>query len=121
MLRPLLAERRAHPDAHDDFLQTLVEAHYSDGRPWSDSLIMSFILSLMFAGHETTAAQTSWALILLLQHPDYLWHLRAEQDALWLPGPAIDLETLRQCVHLSWALREAERLHLVRPPVAVQR
>jgi sterol 14-demethylase len=38
MLRPLLAERRAHPHAHDDFLQTLVEARHTDGRPWSDSL-----------------------------------------------------------------------------------
>jgi hypothetical protein len=36
----------------------------------------------MFAGYETTAAQTSWALILLLQHPDYLGHLCAEQDAV---------------------------------------
>ena len=44
----------------------------------------------MFAGYETTAAQTSWALILLLQHPDYLGHLCAEQDAvmhLALPSP----------------------------------
>src|SRR5215813_1820485 len=104
MLRPLLAARRAHPHAHDDFLRTLIEARHTDGRPWSDTLIMSFILSLMFAGYETTAAQTSWALILLLQHPDYLSHLRAEQDAVLLPGPGIDLETLRQLPHVVWAL-----------------
>jgi sterol 14-demethylase len=91
LLRPLLAERRAHPAAHDDFLQTLVEARYADGRPWTDTLIISFILSLIFAGHETTAAQTSWALILLLQHPDCLYRVRAEQDALLPPGQGIDL------------------------------
>src|SRR5712691_6490970 len=110
LLRPLLAERRAHPAAHDDFLQTLVEARYADGRPWTDTLIISFILSLIFAGHETTAAQTSWALILLLQHLDYLCQVRAEPDALLPPGQGIDLETLRRFVHLSWALRETERL-----------
>jgi sterol 14-demethylase len=110
LLRPLLAERRAHPAAYDDFLQTLVAARYADGRPWTDTLIISFILSLLFAGHETTAAQTSWALILLLQHPDYLGKVRAEQDALLPPGHGIDLETLRRFVHLSWALRETERL-----------
>jgi sterol 14-demethylase len=110
LLRPLLAERRAHPEAYDDFLQTLVAARYADGRPWTDTLIISFILSLLFAGHETTAAQTSWALILLLQHPDYLGKVRAEQDALLPPGHGIDLETLRRFVHLSWALRETERL-----------
>jgi sterol 14alpha-demethylase len=89
LLQPLLAERRAHPGpagAHNDFLQTLVEARYADGRAWTDSLI------------------------LLLQHPDYLWQVRAEQDALWPPEHGIDLETLRRCVHLSWALRETERL-----------
>ncbi len=110
MLRPLLAERRARPHAHDDFLQTLVEARHTDGRPWSDTLITSFILALMFAGYETTAAQTSWALILLLQHPDYLGHLRAEQDAVLSPEQGIDLETIRRLPYLTWALREAERL-----------
>jgi sterol 14-demethylase len=111
MLRPLLAERRAHPQAHDDFLQTLVEARHTDGCPWSDTLIMSFILALMFAGYETTAAQTSWALILLLQHPDYLGHVRAELDAVLPPGQGINVETLRRLPHVAWALREAERLH----------
>jgi sterol 14-demethylase len=111
MLRPLLAERRARLQAHDDFLQTLVEARHTDGRPWSDSLIMSFILALMFAGYETTAAQTSWALILLLQHPDYLDHVRTELDAVLPPGQGIDVETLRRLPHVTWALREAERLH----------
>jgi sterol 14-demethylase len=111
MLRPLLAERRAHPHAHDDFLQTLVEARHTDGRPWSDTLIMSFILALTFGGYETTAAQTSWALILLLQHPDYLGHVRAEFDAVLPPGQDIDVETLRRLPHVTWALREAERLH----------
>ncbi len=111
MLRPCLAERRASPEAHADFLQTLVEARYSDGRSWSDTLVLSFILSLMFAGYETTAAQASWALILLLQHPEYLSHMRAEQAAILPPGQALDVEILRQLPHVAWALREAERLY----------
>jgi cytochrome P450 len=47
MLRPLIAERRGPSGQHHDFLQTLVEARYADGRPLTDALIVSFIISLI--------------------------------------------------------------------------
>jgi sterol 14alpha-demethylase len=75
----------------------------------SEALIVSFIISLMFAGHETTSSQASWGLIQLLQHPDYL-HVVLEEQAHALPqGQPVTLETLRHLPHLMWALRETER------------
>ena len=110
MLRPWIAERRSASGQHQDFLQTLVEARYADGRPLSDALIISFIISLMFAGHETTSGQASWGLIQLLQHPAYLRVVLQEQAHALPPGQPLTLETLRHLPHLLWALRETERL-----------
>jgi sterol 14-demethylase len=75
----------------------------------TDALIVSFIISLMFAGHETTAGQASWGLIQLLQHPEYLRVVLEEQAQALPPGQPITLETLRHLPHLLWALRETER------------
>jgi sterol 14alpha-demethylase len=109
MLRPLIAERRGSSGKRQDLLQTLVEARDADGRPWSEALIVSFIISLMFAGHETTSGQASWGLIQLLQHPDYLRVVVEEQAHALPPGQPLTLETLRHLPHLMWALRETER------------
>jgi len=110
MLRPWIAERRGAAGQHQDFLQTLVEARYADGRPLTEALIVSFITSLMFAGYETTSGQASWGLIHLLQHPAYLRVVEEEQAHVLPPGQPITLETLRHLPHLLWALRETERL-----------
>jgi sterol 14alpha-demethylase len=72
-------------------------------------LIVSFIISLMFAGHETTSGQASWGLIQLLQHPEYLRVVLEEQAHALPRGQPITPETLRHLLHLLWALRETER------------
>lgn len=109
ILRPVIAERRGQAGQQQDFLQTLVEARYADGRSLTDAFIVSFIISLIFAGHETTSGQASWGLIQLLQHPDYLRLVLEEQARALPPGQPITLETLRHVPHLLWALRETER------------
>jgi sterol 14alpha-demethylase len=110
MLRPWIAERREASGQPQDFLQTLVEARDADGRPLTDALIVSFIISLLFAGHETTSGQASWGLIHLLQHPAYLRVVVEEQAHALPPDQPLTLETLRRLPHLLWALRETERL-----------
>jgi sterol 14-demethylase len=110
MLRPWIAERRGASGQPQDFLQTLVEARDADGRPFTDALIVSFIISLLFAGHETTSGQASWGLIQLLQHPAYLRVVVEEQAQALPPDQPLTLETLRHLPHLLWALRETERL-----------
>ena len=53
-------------------LQDFVNARYKDGRPMEGETIISLILALVFAGHETTSGQVSWTIIQLLQNPIYL-------------------------------------------------
>ncbi len=110
MMSELIAERRAHPDAHQDSFQDFVNAKFADGRPVSDRLIIAIMLSLIFAGHETTSAQGSWALIQLLQNPDHLQRVRQEVDDVLPADGGIEPSHLRQLKHLGWAIRETERM-----------
>lgn len=111
MLRPIITERRAHPERYTDFLQDFVSTPLLDNTPTSDELIVNMVLGLIFAGHETTASQGSWSLIQLLQNHDYLKLVAAELDVLLPPGATINLGVLRQMKHLEWALKETERTH----------
>jgi sterol 14-demethylase len=111
MLRPILAERRAHPDGHDDMLQDFVNARYQDGTLVDDETIMGLILALMFAGHETTSGQTAWTVIELLRHPEYLAGLRAELDGKLPPGTPIDSQRLGSLHSVNWAVHETTRTH----------
>ncbi|NTU66172.1 MAG: cytochrome P450 [Chloroflexi bacterium] len=111
MVQPIIDERRAHPEGHDDFLQTFVDARYKDGRPVENELILSLILGLMFAGHETTAGQAAWTIIQLLQHPGYRQLVQAELAEKLPPGTIIDMSVLSSLDHVWWAVQETTRMH----------
>lgn len=108
MLGTLIAERRRTPRVEDPF-QDFIEARFADGAPVSERVVIAIMISLMFAGYETTSAQASWALIQLLQHPDYLIRVRQEIDAV-LRQDAIDLHSIHALKQLTWALKETERM-----------
>ena len=112
ILKPILEERRAHPERYDDFLQDFVNSRYGDTEaPIEDEVLMNLMLGLMFAGHETTAGQAAWNVILLLQHLDYLARVREEVDRVAPYGAPIDGRTLHGLTHLNYAVTEVERLY----------
>lgn len=110
ILRPIIAERRQHGDQYDDFLQDLVTKKHPDGREYEEELIVNLLLGLMFAGHETTAGQAAWTVILLLQNPDYLARVQQEIERVAPYGVHIDPKRFMQLEHISWAVREVERM-----------
>ncbi len=111
LLQPILDERRAHPEKYNDFLQDFVNARYDDtAEPLEDEVLLNLMLGLMFAGHETTAGQAAWNVILLLQHPDYLAVVREEIDRLAPRGKALDGRGLHALSHMNYAVTETERL-----------
>jgi len=69
MLQGLVADRRSRPDERDDVLATLLRARDAHGRPLSVDYIRDSLVSLILAGHETTAAELCWAFQLLAHHP----------------------------------------------------
>jgi sterol 14-demethylase len=110
ILEPVIVERRQHPERYDDFLQDLVNKRYPDGRLAEQELIVNLLLGLMFAGHETTAGQAAWTIILLLQNPDYLRLVQQEIQQVALYGVHIDPRRMTQLDHIGWAVREVERM-----------
>ena len=56
----------------------LVAARHEDGSPMSEAEMRDELLTLLVAGHETTATSLSWAMERLVRHPEKLERLRAE-------------------------------------------
>ncbi|MFP6582762.1 MAG: cytochrome P450 [Candidatus Hydrogenedentota bacterium] len=107
--------RIENPMDPPDFFQDLIGAKLSNGEPLSRELIINIILLLVWAGHETTAGQISWALIDLLQHPDYLNTVRAQTDSTMGDRPfgEMEWEDARALTNIEIAVKESERLHPV--------
>jgi cytochrome P450 len=80
MLYDEIARRRADPDLaeREDILSLLLQARYEDGTPMSDVELRDELVTLLVAGHETTATALSWAVERLARHPDKLTRLREE-------------------------------------------
>jgi cytochrome P450 len=74
MLDAEIAARRARPG--EDILSMLVGARFEDGEPMSDAEIRDQLLTLLIAGHETTATGLAWTVDLLVRHPTALARLR---------------------------------------------
>ena len=75
-----ITERRADPDLdeRDDILSMLVAARFEDGSEMSDEEVRDQLVTLLLAGHETTATALAWTFDLLLRNPEALERLRAE-------------------------------------------
>jgi cytochrome P450 len=67
-------------DARDDILALMLGSRYDDGSPMSHGEIADQLLTLLTAGHETTATTLAWAVERLRRHPDVLAALVDEVD-----------------------------------------
>ena len=66
MLRDIIAKRKADETEHNDLLAMLLNARYEDtGEGMSEEQLISELLILLFAGHETTGSTLSWLLYLV--------------------------------------------------------
>jgi cytochrome P450 len=93
LLHDEIARRRAEPG--EDILSLLLEPD-ADGGRMTDAELRDQLMTLLLAGHETTATALSWALERLARHPRVLARLRAsldEGDDAYLD--AVIKETLR--------------------------
>jgi cytochrome P450 len=75
-----ISARRADPDLEDreDILSMLIVARFEDGSEMGDSEVRDQLVTLLLAGHETTATGLAWTFDLLLRHPGALDRLRTE-------------------------------------------
>ena len=97
-----LGRRRLQEDLGErgDILSLLMQARDEEGRAMTDGELRDELVSLLLAGHETTATSVAWAIERLVRHPEKLGRLVAEIDALGEGGgeeymTAVVNETLR--------------------------
>ncbi len=88
-----IARRRTAPDLHerDDVLSMLLQARTEDGDGLSDEELRDELITLLVAGHETTANALGFAFERLLRHPHALARATAEPEY----AEAVVTETLR--------------------------
>lgn len=79
----IIAERRTHDDLEerDDVLSMLLLARHEDGSPMDGTELRDELVTLLVAGHETTATALAWALERLTRHPEALERLTEEVRA----------------------------------------
>jgi cytochrome P450 len=70
------AEVEAGEEGHDDVLSLLLQARHDDGSPMSDEELRDELVTVLGAGHETTATGLAWAMERLLRTPRVLGKLR---------------------------------------------
>jgi cytochrome P450 len=110
----IVRERRAAGGSHEDLLGLLMDAQDSEtGHRMDDRQLRDEVMTMLLAGHETTATALTWTLALLGQHPGERRRLEAEIDTV-LQGRAPGPGDLRQLPVLDRVLRESLRLY---PPV----
>jgi cytochrome P450 len=78
-----IRERREDPglEERSDILSMLLCARYEDGQPMSDVELRDELVTLLVAGHETTATSLAWTMERLVRHPGALERLREEAAA----------------------------------------
>jgi cytochrome P450 len=103
-----IGERRGAEDIEErsDVLSMLLRACHEDGQPMSDVEIRDELITLLIAGHETTATALAWAVERVVRHPDQharlIDEIHAGQDDF---RDAVVKETLRLRPVLSLVAR----------------
>ena len=119
-----IARRRvAAQGDSSDIMTLLVAARDEEGRPMSDEEIRDEMVTMLVAGHETTATSLAWTIHSLLQNPEALEAARAEVaqvvgEGRRLPPPSPD--QIAALDNLDAVIKETARLNPV-VPIVVRR
>jgi unspecific monooxygenase len=105
-----IAQRRADAGRREDILSMLLAARDEEGRAMSDAELRDELMTLLVAGHETTASMLCWAFDLVLGDPRVEAKLRAE-----IAG--VDPAAAGRLPYLDAVVKEALRMRPVIPAV----
>ena len=114
ILGGIMAERRRSGAAPEDFMQTLMQARYKDGRALDDDEITGILLTVLFAGQHTSAVLASWMGLAFACEAACLARVREEMREVYRESGTMSLASLKQQAALERSVRECERLH---PPL----
>lgn len=106
-----IQERREQPDPNrTDILALLMSAHDEAGKPMTDNELRDELMTMLFAGHETTATAITWALYWIHKLPDVREKLLQELDSL---GEEPDNNAIFRLPYLNAVCSETLRIYPV--------
>ncbi|MTJ06841.1 cytochrome P450 [Anabaena sp. UHCC 0204] len=106
-----IQERRENFDPQrTDILTLLMSSRDEDGQPMNDEELRDELMTLLFAGHETTATAISWAFYWIHKLPEVREKLLAELDSL---GENLDSNTIFKLPYLTAVCNETLRIYPV--------
>ncbi|MFZ1397807.1 MAG: cytochrome P450 [Candidatus Promineifilaceae bacterium] len=107
----IIQERRESGLASEDLLGMLMAARDEDtGEGMSDQQLHDEVMTIMLAGHETTAVSLAWTFYLLSEHPDVLAELEAEVDGV-LNGRLPTIDDVPNLTYTTMVSEESMRLY----------
>jgi cytochrome P450 len=109
----IAARRAAGTAGRQDILSLLIDARDEDGQPMSDSELRDELVTLLVAGHETTATALTWAMRWVLADPAVEDKVRSELDGAGELTP----QKVQALPYLDATAREALRLCPIIPIV----
>jgi cytochrome P450 len=106
-----IKRRRAAPDdERQDILSLLLGGRGEAGEAFTDREVRDQVMTLMFAGHDTSTSTLSFMMHELARHPDVAERLREEQDRV-LGGKPPTVDSLEEMPYLDMVLDEVLRLY----------
>ena len=113
LLSAEIEDRRANPQLQrNDILSLMLSATDEDGQPMTDNQLRDEMLTLLAAGHETTATALAWAFYWIHKLPSVKEKLLQEIDSLGENPDPIDISRLP---YLTAVCQETLRIYPVAP------
>lgn len=114
VVNQVILERRHQNGQYEDLLARLMDARDQEtGKGMTDEELRDEIMTMLFAGHETTASTMTWTWYLLAKHPEVRGKLRDEARNV-LNGRLSTVNDLPDLPYTTMVLNEVMRLY---PPV----
>jgi cytochrome P450 family 110 len=112
LLQAEIEERRSKGDVSTDILSLMMAARDENGQPMTDEELRDELLTILFAGHETTATSIAWAFYQIHQQPHIREKLLYELSGL---GENPDPLAIAQLPYLNTICQETLRMYPVIP------
>ncbi|HVV81564.1 MAG TPA: cytochrome P450 [Kofleriaceae bacterium] len=118
-LHRIIRARTAAPDRErTDILSLLLAARDDQGVAMTEDELRDELMTMLIAGHETTATALSWAFACVLDRPDVEARLQDELSGARTAGGALDLAAVPALDYLDAVVKETLRVRPILPDVA---
>lgn len=114
-IQRIIEKREKNTQEYFDFLQMLMNLRYEDtGKPMESQQLLDELITIFFAGHETSANALTWIIYSLIQHPYSLNKLKGEISFVLSEKDSPRFEDLNKLIFTRQVIEEGMRLF---PPV----